>query len=101
MSASSSPTTSVTSPRTAPERSWTSQPRSIVYQDVGAAMAPVLPESALGYRGAVGFASLIAALLAVAAPSQTIGHSVEGRSLQVVRVGSAKAPVRVLVVGQV
>jgi N-acetylmuramoyl-L-alanine amidase len=64
-------------------------------------MAELLPESALGYRPGVGFASFIAALLTALAPAQTIGHSVEGRPIQMVRVGSAKAPVKVLVVGQV
>jgi N-acetylmuramoyl-L-alanine amidase len=54
------------------------------------------------------FASFMAALVALAVPAQagsastqTIGHSVQGRPIQLVRVGSAKAPVRVLVVGQV
>ncbi len=46
---------------------------------------------------------MLASLLAIAAPapaaSQTIGRSVEGRPIQMVRVGSAKAPVKVLVVG--
>jgi beta-N-acetylhexosaminidase len=61
------------------------------------------------YLGAVGFvyllASLLASLLAIAAPapaaSQTIGRSVEGRPIQAIRVGSASAPVKVLVFGQV
>src|SRR5215210_6353972 len=39
MSASSSPTTAITSPTAAPERSRTSQPCSIVYQEVGLASA--------------------------------------------------------------
>jgi N-acetylmuramoyl-L-alanine amidase/Zinc carboxypeptidase len=46
----------------------------------------------------VGFAALIASVLAAAAP---IGYSVEGRPIGLTRVGSAKAPVKVLVVGSV
>jgi N-acetylmuramoyl-L-alanine amidase len=53
----------------------------------------------------VAFVAFLAALVAAAAPSQaatqTIGHSVEGRAIQVTRVGSAKARVKLLVVGQV
>jgi N-acetylmuramoyl-L-alanine amidase len=58
------------------------------------------------YLGAVGLAHLLASMLAIAAPapaaaSQTIGHSVEGRPIQAVRVGSASAAVKVLVFGLV
>jgi N-acetylmuramoyl-L-alanine amidase len=53
----------------------------------------------------VALAAFIAALVAAAGPgaaaTQTIGHSVEGRPIQAIRVGSASAPVKVLVVGQV
>jgi N-acetylmuramoyl-L-alanine amidase/Zinc carboxypeptidase len=45
----------------------------------------------------------IAAFLAAAAPApgEVIGHSVEGRPIRAVRVGSPRAPIRVLVVGTV
>jgi N-acetylmuramoyl-L-alanine amidase len=53
----------------------------------------------------VGFLALLTSLLAAAAPappgSQTIGQSAEGRPIRAVRVGSATAPVKVLVVGSV
>jgi len=47
------------------------------------------------------FLHLLGSLLALAGAPETIGHSVEGRPLRVLRVGSAHAPVRLLVVGSV
>jgi N-acetylmuramoyl-L-alanine amidase len=49
----------------------------------------------------VGLLHAIAAVLAAAAPGEVIGHSVQGRPIRALRVGSARAPVRVMVVGTV
>src|SRR3954468_18565741 len=123
MSMSSSPTTTVTWPISAPRRSTTGQPGSIRNQETGTAIHRLIPGAAGPERTALlrpvaglakralTAAALVAVLGAGSACGQspatarsaghveTIGHSARGRPIRAVRLGPADAPTKLLVVG--
>src|SRR3954468_21719062 len=122
MSMSSSPTTTVTAPISAPERSRTLQPGSMRNQETSSAMHGFIPgdrhhELLAILRPVAGIAKRALAAVVVtvllgagvvacgggiaraAVHVETIGHSAKGRPIRAMRLGRADAPTKVLVVG--